>query len=598
MSTSDYFNKTYRVTNSAVKLFTTIKPFHTHVLDVVEQYVFEESFSVNVADAMQLKVTFAPKPDCDGEGWGTYYDNTFCGYDASKCCAPYTCTGGFGIVWDNTNIYAQYSSTSVNLGTNTVQVAGDVTHDTELPIVSYPSTNTVRVVATAALLDMFVGDGAVTPSQTVFELVADRHVTVRSIGTLNSIELNTKLPNDVGNILILRRADGNDRIITVSSKTTNAQGYVVIHIDTQSATIVSDDINSVVIINQTTINAGTYALWNRVTSPPGAATVVYSSSPNASIVVAGTIDLVINGEFPSPVEFGRGSIVLRTALTFPRQVDLRAATYTILSSAYDRSTTSSTVTFSSQLDPNVIAGDQITLRGFDSGSGFDGYASCAALSDTLLAPILSESLVVTYQNTAIPPAFRLAQSITRFSAPYSNTAVTRSRVIVTVTTAGGGVVTSNYRFGALPIHTGVTKTISPRSVAILAAGPTRSVQAGSVVTLTAVLNNPAAGHTLEWTQLTGAPVTLTVIDPLTVQYTSSTALGDWTFRFYVDRTSLIEQHLDATISQVNNGTATISGQSLNSASGTVTATAAASSYLLTGSGDILTTSGGDRLTWT
>jgi len=285
VSTNEYFNKTFRVTNSAVKLFNTIKPFHTHVLEVVEKYVFEERVDVDVSDTSQITIIYRPKPDCDGEGWGQAYDNVFCGYDAVKCCEPFSCTGGFGIVWDNDSIFAQYAASAITLARNSITVAGNVTRDMSLPIVGYATSSTVRVIAEPTALDLFVGDGSTAPTQVIFELTSKRPVAVRSVNAAtNTIELNTKLIGQFIHRHEIQRITGENLVASVMDRTTTAQGYVVLHLDPTTFQVRNGDLTSKVILEQVTLNKGTYSLWNRVESVQPDGTIVYSPDPNVEVV--------------------------------------------------------------------------------------------------------------------------------------------------------------------------------------------------------------------------------------------------------------------------------------------------------------------------
>lgn len=538
-------NRTFRVTNSAIKLFETIKPYHTHVLDVVERYQFEEPIVATIADAIQLELRIQPRPDCDGEGWGSYYDNIFCGYDAAKCCEPFTCTGGFGGAWGNDHLFVRQTIEWSDTEQNTIAVSGNHTADRHLPIVSYPSANVVRVAGDPTVADLFNGDGVTIPSHIVFELSPIRDVAIRSVDiATNSLELDSRLPADFNGIVMLRDVYGTRTPITIIGVVTTSQGYVVATID-PSYEVTATDLQNIVTIRQTSLNSGTYTLWNRVTSPEGVTPVIYEPGDNATVVIPGTVDIRIGAEFTSPVEFGRGSILLRTALTYPRVVEILDEAYTINATVYDAENDVTILTLAQPLPVDIDDASDLSMRGTD-GTGYDGFPLCSATTDTLLAPMLRESLDITYIETELPPAHRLAQSSTRFSANYASTLVRHSSILIDRITN-----TSMLRFGAPAHKTQITITPSPLALTLLSAGPSQDVEAGTLVTLTAAFDGPTTGHTLEWEQTSGDPVTLTIIDETTVAYTSELpAPGSRQFTFYVDRGTPNEQSHIVQVRQV------------------------------------------------
>lgn len=564
VTTTSHFDRTFRVTNSAIKLFNTIKPYHTHVLDVVEEYRFEEQVTPSVVDTMTLTVKYVPRPDCDGEGWGTYYDNTFCGYDAVKCCEPFTCTGGFGVVWDSTNLFARHTILDVSLEQNTFRIQGRHNVDVRLPIVSYPAANVVRVSAPPEMVSLFTGDGDTTPLHPVFELSPYRDVAVRSVSVEhNRLELDSKTPADFNGLMTVREISGIHRQVTITNVTTTSLGYVVVTID-NSQPITTNDATSVVLVHQPTLNAGTYTLWNRVISAPGVVPVIYQPGTSTTVVVPGTIDIRVSEEFPSPVEFNKGALAFRTGLVYPRRITVDDSEFIIVSSQYSATSDDTTITVSSPVGNQL--GSNLELRGYDGGQGYDGYPTCQTLSDTLLAPLLTEQVSFTFIESAPPTAFRLTQSTVRFSAPQPSTTVNRIQVILDRIPSA-----SNLRFGTPVFPTVISYSLRPVAVSLLSVGPSQDVETGTVVTLTAALDGPVDGHTVEWELTSGDLITPTIIDPLTITYLSNLPTpGNRIWTFYVDRGTPNEQSMTALVRQVIHATQPIDGIAVTTSLGQVT----------------------------
>ena len=93
----------FRPIDSFIKYFGDIKPYHTKILEVVEQYVFREEINVAIEETYNLEVTLENDPLCKGVGFGLNFDND-CGFDALECCDLFECMGGFGLIFDNSDL--------------------------------------------------------------------------------------------------------------------------------------------------------------------------------------------------------------------------------------------------------------------------------------------------------------------------------------------------------------------------------------------------------------------------------------------------------------------------------------------------------------
>lgn len=151
----------FRPIDSFIKYFGDIKPYHTKILEVVEQYVFREEINVYIDETPTFELTVSNNPLCKGVGFGLDFDDA-CGFDALECCDLFECVGGFGLVFDNSDLLVTAQVNSIdgssgqlnipfegvplhNTGNGQVHVAGNHLYDTFINIKSIPNLGEIRL---------------------------------------------------------------------------------------------------------------------------------------------------------------------------------------------------------------------------------------------------------------------------------------------------------------------------------------------------------------------------------------------------------------------------------------------------------------------
>ena len=118
------------------------KPYHTKILEIVERYIFRESMTVNILETPRIDTIFKNKPACTAVGFGVDFDSD-CGFDTNSCCDLFSCIGGFGLIFDNSDLLAEYDISYIDGITGEIAVDGYHLNDTYLNIKSFPDTSTV-----------------------------------------------------------------------------------------------------------------------------------------------------------------------------------------------------------------------------------------------------------------------------------------------------------------------------------------------------------------------------------------------------------------------------------------------------------------------
>lgn len=546
------FNKTYRITSSAVDLFKQIKPYHTKLFEVVEQYTFNEDVTVRVSDTSQITITYAPRPDCMEDGWGLDYDSIFCGYDPVGCCEPFNCEGGYGIVWDDNNLYNLRTVTSVNEDQIQIVVAGDLTRDVLIPIHKTESANTISVNTTD--INLFTGDGTTTVQHSVFEIVGDRRLRIVSADPIDNVlvvehnRLQDLLPSTGG---VIQSPNYNQFVQIVESD--------VIDPDTISVKLDSSvpvDANWAGQVLQITVpyaNAGLYGL---------------SSALSPAHVIDGRVHLELNRPLEDLTTVGVGSIMLRTAVVHPRIVTIKAdpdieEQATVLSSRYDPSTNQTLITLSHPLLDVMpdSTGVILELRGTDSGQGFDGFPTCVANTDTLVYPRISEALHIEYIDTEPPPAFSTVSSSHRFGAIPTRTAVT-----VTPVTIERVAVPETHSFGVSVANTSIAVTEQFKPVFLISITPDITELCNNYFELEAVILGDLTGHVVSWEQIDNSAEIITFSGQGTtnVAYTGN---ASHKIRCWVDKGTEYEQYLDVYVDTTPSGRINPAGMKMSAVGG-------------------------------
>jgi hypothetical protein len=125
-----------------IQYFLEAKPYHTKLLEVIERYRFQEDVIVGIIEDFRNTIHFRNDPLCKPVGFGVDFDDA-CGFDSDECCDLFQCIGGYGLIYDNSDLLVSIPVLSVDGDIDIIAVSGDVTYDNKINIKSIPSSNTI-----------------------------------------------------------------------------------------------------------------------------------------------------------------------------------------------------------------------------------------------------------------------------------------------------------------------------------------------------------------------------------------------------------------------------------------------------------------------
>jgi hypothetical protein len=380
MRTSD--SNKLRPIDAFVKYFLDVKPYHTKILEVVERYKFAETITVDITDTMFASAAYRNTPLCRPVGFGLIYDS--CGFSNDSCCDLFQCLGGYGIIWDNSDLVATYPIKDIITEYDELIVNGNLTADLRLEIIRI---DTDRVVLRGDKTAYFA-------TQKLF-LIAP--FNVHQIDSISGNQV--VLLGDVSTEMNYKK---EFRI----SGTASANGLYGV------SSALYDPNNEVTVITL----AGDYNLggsvWNGYveteTQPKNqgfyaVASVEYDGNQTTVIVSPNT-------PLKTPSYVNSGSVQLRTGLTSPRRIWLTTngeipveLEYRITDSWYEISTHTTHIITAEQLFVGEMY-NNIKLYGYMTGAGFDGEEECDAPKPTNIHTLFGERLKISTTETPTPSA--------------------------------------------------------------------------------------------------------------------------------------------------------------------------------------------------
>jgi len=135
--------------DSFLEYFKEAKPYHTQLLEVIEKYSFYEAMDINFIENLRKHIVIRNTPLCKQTGFGLDYDDN-CGYDAIDCCDLFDCNGGYGVIFDNSDLVVSETMVAQNAGEGWFEVEGNQTDDNRFQILSIPSANDVEISGDAS----------------------------------------------------------------------------------------------------------------------------------------------------------------------------------------------------------------------------------------------------------------------------------------------------------------------------------------------------------------------------------------------------------------------------------------------------------------
>lgn len=358
--------------DSLISYIRDIKPYHTKFLEIIEKYNFSEEMFVNIEERLLTTIQIINDPLCKPVGYGLEWDEE-CGFDPLNCCDLFECIGGYGLIFDNSDILVSLSINAVDTTLGTVTVSGDHRADIKLSIDSIPTNNTIVVDGDQTTLFGTHKLFLVVPKKTYAILEAT--ATTFTIQGEHTDQFNS---NPEFSVTSDRYNTGTYSVVSAVL----SSGNTVITVSGGGLTpsvadlgIIESDFNSK--------NQGPYQVLS--SNYDGLKTTI-------TLIPSQTFD------FTDTTELGKhGSIQLRTGLVSPRRIYLQGNSvdndrdYKISATSYDPVTNETTLTLVGTLFDNSTTGT-VDLIGYSFGAGFDGYEECSPPKPTNIHTSFSEYL--------------------------------------------------------------------------------------------------------------------------------------------------------------------------------------------------------------
>lgn len=376
------------------KYFLDVKPYHTKILEIIEQYSITEEISVCFEEKIFFNVDYKNNPLCKPTGWGIIWDGE-CGFDAVDCCDLFDCIGGYGLIYDNSDLVAEYPIISTDDSVDTVVVSGNKTFDKKLQISGVPTLNAITVLGDVTAEFNNHNLFLVVPLKTVdVDSNTDSEITLS--GNFTDILLPTGKFH-------LYNTDTDDGIYDIHSITYDSGTNKTI-IELASPTVITPNLTDAIVeFKIASRNNGVY--------------LISSVSFNGSITT-----ILLHGStfanFTSATEGNNhGSIQLRTGMLSGRKIELENTLtsndggYEILDSEYDSVNDQTIIHLAGYLTEPASTGF-VRMYGYLQEGGFDGEADCGTPKHSNVAVGFSEHLLIIYNDTAVTPTLTATPTVT------------------------------------------------------------------------------------------------------------------------------------------------------------------------------------------
>lgn len=379
----------FRPIDAFIKYFGDIKPYHTKILEIVEQYSFKEEMIVNFLETDDISITLSNEQLCKGVGFGLDFDDD-CGFDALDCCDLFQCIGGFGLIFDNSDLLVSTPIRDIIGGTegsdasNTSRIVIPGVHlqDTFLNIKSIPDLQTIVIE----------GDqSAYFNAHHMFWVVQKNSYKILTasgsqltISGNHAAQLLAKLNIEIQN------SGANDGVYGVVSANYSA-GITTIIVNRPLEAVNFGNI----IVNANNKNNGPYQILGF--SIVGGDTHLQLSPSTQARFIDSEVDNV------------HGSVQLRTGFIPNRRlwieddvVESNNGEWKIAQVWYDVSDASTVVVVDGTLVDSLNTPASINLYGYETAAGFDNVEECSEPKPWNVHASISERLVITIEETPQP----------------------------------------------------------------------------------------------------------------------------------------------------------------------------------------------------
>ncbi len=391
-----------RPIDSFVDYFLDIKPYHTKILEIVEQYKFNEDLSVSIKENIFFTEEWANQPLCSGVGFGFDFDDD-CGYSALSCCDLFDCVGGYGLIYDNSDLLVSRPITAINsAGTppdNAIVIDGDYRYDSFFQIAETVGDHTLKIKGNIL--------SAISPH--FLFVIAPKNVYLTLEATSNGFYVSGNVAaqfTNVSEFVVMKSGFNDGGYAVVEAKYNSIEDRTFINVVRQDGEVIDSNSLGSIVIDSETKNNGPYQKVD-----------AFFDGTFTNILLHDNTKLKLTNESR------HGAIVLRTGFLPNRLVwvdgDYGAgSTYQnieskIIDVRYDVSENKTLIfldnTIETAIDQFAETGIptglnyNINLRGYYFGAGFDGYQECSTPKEWHLYAGFSEYLQIEeifYQDTA------------------------------------------------------------------------------------------------------------------------------------------------------------------------------------------------------
>lgn len=410
-----------RPIDSFVNYFLDVKPYHTKLLEIVEQYKFAENLDVSIKESIFFTEEWSNKPLCGGVGFGYDFDDD-CGYSALSCCDLFDCIGGYGLIYDNSDLLLSkpvkdIRSANASPPLNALILDGDLRYDSYYQIDSTPNATTLKVkgniVSAISTHSIFV----IAPKN-VYNVAEATSEGFYIFGNVAAQFSNNK------EFVMVKSGANDDAYATVEATYNSIEDRTFVKSFRQNSTAIDVNALGQIIIDSETKNNGPHQKLD-----------AYFDGTNTVIL--------LNPDTPlkSLTETRHGSVVLRTGLLPNRYVWIEGnygsgGAYEqietkIIEVTYDYVANETTLfvdnTIETAIDALYVSGGldalteyNVSLRGYFFGAGFDGNQECSQPKERHLYAMISEFLQIEeifYQEGEVVPPEELGSFFVLIETP-------------------------------------------------------------------------------------------------------------------------------------------------------------------------------------
>jgi hypothetical protein len=409
-----------RPIDAFVKYFLDVKPYHTKLLEVVERYKFTEEMAVGIIDTMFAKVKYVNTPLCRPVGWGLVFDE--CGFSNDNCCDLFQCLGGYGIIWDNSDLVASHTIEEFDTTADEIVLDGNLTFDRRLEIIKV-NTDTI-IVRGDHLADFnnhrlfliapfnvysivsLTGNKVTVTGNREQELLTKREFRIRGTNSADGL-YGVRLAvydesSDTTQITIAgnRTLSGDifDGYIETETSPQNQGFYQVSSASLQTGKTVVRLRPGTSFPVQGTVNMGSVQLRTGFIAPRQI-WLTRQQAPQSLAIPQGitfaTPTPSPSGEEPSPSPTPSATPTPTPTPAPPAEVDMYE--YRIADAYYNISTNKTHIVLAEQLeridDPDFVPGEA-RLYGYMTTSGYDNNEECDAPKPTNIHTLFGETLLI------------------------------------------------------------------------------------------------------------------------------------------------------------------------------------------------------------